>query len=338
MSDKKRILVIQTAFIGDCILATALIKDIASVFPDSEIDILIRKGNEQILENNPFIKELLIWNKEQKKYRNMLRIIGVIRRKSYHYIFNIQRFASTGLITLFSGAEKKYGFKKNPFSFAFSKSFRHEIDTYAEIHEIERNSILLQDFGLETQSKPQVYPSEKDYQKVHAFKESKYICIAPASVWFTKQYPADQWISFLDALTSDKQVYIIGSGTDRKLGEMLIEGTKKRNIVNLCGTLSLLESAALMKDAVINYVNDSAPLHLASAVDAPLAAIFCSTVPGFGFGPLSKESYIIENQDNLACRPCGLHGKKECPEKHFGCARKIRTEQLLAVLNAVSGV
>jgi heptosyltransferase-2 len=87
-----------------------------------------------------------------------------------------------------------------------------------------------------------------------------------------------------------------------------------------------------MRSAVLNYVNDSAPMHLCSAVDAPVCAVFCSTVPAFGFGPLSTFSRVVEHPGPLACRPCGLHGHARCPLGHFRCAREIETTQLLAVL------
>jgi heptosyltransferase-2 len=84
-----------------------------------------------------------------------------------------------------------------------------------------------------------------------------------------------------------------------------------------------------MKEAVMNFTNDSAPLHLASAVNAPVTVIYCSTIPGFGFGPLSGDSTIIETREKLDCRPCGLHGLKACPEKHFRCATTIDTRELV---------
>jgi heptosyltransferase-2 len=97
--------------------------------------------------------------------------------------------------------------------------------------------------------------------------------------------------------------------------------------------MSFLQTAALMKDAKMNYVNDSAPLHLASSVNAPVTAIFCSTVPEFGFGPLSDNSYIVETEEDLDCRPCGLHGFAKCPKTHFKCATNIKPQQLLRTLN-----
>ena len=102
--------------------------------------------------------------------------------------------------------------------------------------------------------------------------------------------------------------------------------------MNLAGRLSFLASAALQKKAVLNYVNDSAPMHFASAVNAPVVAVYCSTLPNFGFGPLSDHSFIVQTNEALTCRPCGIHGKKQCPLKHFDCAKTIKMDQLIAPL------
>jgi heptosyltransferase-2 len=100
-------------------------------------------------------------------------------------------------------------------------------------------------------------------------------------------------------------------------------------IKNLCGQLSLRQSALLMKNARMNYMNDSAPLHLASAANAPTTAIFCSTIPNFGFGPLADDAVVIETKESLECRPCGLHGYKQCPKEHFNCAHSISQKNLI---------
>jgi heptosyltransferase-2 len=100
--------------------------------------------------------------------------------------------------------------------------------------------------------------------------------------------------------------------------------------VVLAEELSLLASAALMEGAAMNYVNDSAPLHIASAMNAPVTAIFCSTVPAFGFGPLRENGRVVETAEKLDCRPCGLHGHRACPKGHFRCALGIGVEQVVA--------
>jgi len=87
-----------------------------------------------------------------------------------------------------------------------------------------------------------------------------------------------------------------------------------------------------MRNAMMNYVNDSAPMHFASAMNAPVTAVYCSTFPEFGFGPLSDIRHIVQIEEPLYCRPCGLHGYAACPQKHFRCALDIRTEQLVGAL------
>ena len=89
-----------------------------------------------------------------------------------------------------------------------------------------------------------------------------------------------------------------------------------------------------MSKAKMNYVNDSAPLHFASAMNAPVTAIFCSTITAFGYYPLSDNSYIVETTVPLSCKPCGLHGRRACPLGHFKCAYTIRPDQLLKTLDA----
>lgn len=312
----KRILFIQTAFLGDVILATAAIAEAKRLFPAAEIDVVVKKGNESLLENNPKINHVFVFNKTNGKFKEILRLKKAFRARKYDIVFNFHRFGSSGILTLLSGAKQKYGFRKNPFSFAFTKRFEHEIGNGT--HEVERNLQLLQEFGAQPIVRPELYPSDSSWEKTRAFKSNPYYCLAPASVWFTKQLPEHKWIELIQRLGTTHTIYLIGAPGDYELCERIKEIARQNNVVNLAGQLSLLDSAALMKDAVRNFVNDSGPLHIASAMNAPVTAFFCSTVPEFGFGPLSEDRVILEVQ-GLDCRPCGLHGHRACPQGHFKC-------------------
>ena len=314
----RRILIIQTAFIGDVILAIPLIEKLHSFFPDVEIDFLVRRGNESLLSNNPHLHEVLIWDKRQAKYKNLLRIISKVRSKKYDTVIVVQRFLSTGLIAAFSGAKEIVGFDKNPVSFLFSKKVKHIIGTKEKpVHEVERNLNLIEDVTDGTFVRPKIYLSADDFEKVKT--TGKYVCMAPASIWFTKQLPVKKWMEVIALIAQSNIIYLLGGKEDFEVCEGIRISSGRDNIRNLAGKLSLLESAALMKNAVMNYVNDSAPLHLASAVNAPVTAVFCSTIPEFGFGPLSDISKVVETSEYLDCRPCGLHGYRACPKGHFKC-------------------
>lgn len=331
----QHILIIQTAFIGDVVLATALPEKLQQHYPNLKIDFLVRKGNESLLLNNPYINEVLIWNKKEGKYSSLIKMIRAIRKRRYDVVLNLQRFFNSGLMTVFSGAKETRGFDKNPLSNFFTKRFKHEIYPKHLVHETYRNQALIRDFTDEQPSKPKLYPSATDIEKVLPYTRLPYITITPSSVWFTKQYPPEKWIEFINAVPNKYAIYLLGGKDNITEAEMIkAKSKRKENISVLAGQLSFLQSAALMQKAEMNYVNDSAPLHFASAMNAPVTAIFCSTVIGFGFYPLSSQSHIVETTVELDCRPCGLHGFKACPKGHFKCALTIQTEQLLKPLNA----
>ncbi len=322
----KRILIIQSAFIGDVILATPVIEAIHSEHSNAKIDFFLRKGNEALLEKHPHLNEIIVWEKKKSKYSNLIKLLFKIRKNRYDIVINMQRYGATGILTALSKAKIKIGFNSNPFSFAFTYKIKHSVDQ--GLHETERNLKLLEPLLKVKNQKPILYPSSEQFKKVEEFKHTKYICVAPTSVWFTKQFPKEKWIEFFNNIDKELTIYLLGAPSDSNICHEILTQSKHNNITNLCGKLSLLESAALMKDAQLNYVNDSAPMHIASAMNANTVAIFCSTSPSFGFGPLSENSFVVESNDALPCRPCGLVGKKSCPEKHFNCALSIEITQL----------
>lgn len=328
-----RFLIIQTSFIGDVVLATSVVDKLHQKFPDAKIDFLLRKGNESLLENHPFLNEVIVWDKKQNKLGNLFKIISIVRSKKYDYVINLHRFTSSGLITGLSGAKNKIGFDKNPLSFLYSKKVKHQIGDGK--HETERNQELIKDLTDAIPAKPKLYPSKSDLAaitnlKLQTSNLKQYVCIAPASVWFTKQLPKEKWIGLINLIKNDTVVYLIGAGSDAALCSEIKDSVQHPLTINLAGKLSFLESAALMQGAIMNYVNDSAPLHLASAMNANLTAVFCSTTPVYGFGPLSDHSKIVETKLSLDCRPCGLHGYKACPKGHFKCALSIEATDLLS--------
>ncbi|HLZ16019.1 MAG TPA: glycosyltransferase family 9 protein [Cyclobacteriaceae bacterium] len=323
-------LIIQTAFIGDVILATGLIEKLRQYYPEASIDFLLRKGNEGLLTNHPLLRNVLIWDKKESKIFSLFRLIGVIRNNHYDVVVNIHRYASSGFITALSGGTLKIGFDKNPLSFLFNKRIPHQ---FGALHEVERNHKLIESVTDQRCAKPKLYPSLEDFGKMKPNQSTSYICIAPTSVWFTKQYPVEKWIEFLQSLKNRRdKIYLLGAPSDYAICESIRLASANDRVVNLAGKLSFLESAALMKGAVMNFVNDSAPMHIASAMNAPVTAIYCSTVPSFGYGPLSDRSTTVETREKLDCRPCGLHGFKTCPKGHFKCGHSISNAELISSL------
>jgi ADP-heptose:LPS heptosyltransferase len=329
-NSQRNILLIQTAFIGDVILATALVEKIASQLPDYQIDFLLRKGNEGLFLGNPKVREVLIWDKKLK-YKSLFSLLKTVRNRQYDFVVCLQRFATMGFFTAFSKGKIKIGFDKNPFSFLFSQKIQHQIQS--GVHEVERNTKLLVGLCDETVFRPKLFVETTDLtEKFPEALPRKYICLAPTSVWFTKQFPESQWVKLMDTISEEYKIYLMGAGSDSEACDRIMALSTHKSVENLAGKLNFLQSAKLMQGAVLNYVNDSAPMHLCSATNAPVCAIYCSTIPDFGFGPLSDFSRIVEVGTKLDCRPCGLHGHKTCPKGHFKCGFDIEISQLTQVL------
>jgi ADP-heptose:LPS heptosyltransferase len=286
-----------------------------------------------LLENNPHLDHVWIWDKS-KKYRSLFQLIKDLRLFYFEHVFTVQRFLNMGILTALLRAKNKVGFDKNPFSFFFTRKVKHliphEIDG-SFLHEVQRNYQLIdEDKVLDAEElQPKVYLKDSIVESVKKYKESDFIVMAPSSVWFTKQWSRHKWTELANKLAAKYKVYLIGAPSDKEYCEKVRQDHP--NIINLCGELSLLESAALMMGSKRVFANDSAPLHLASSVNAPTTGIFCSTVPAFGYFPLSFDSKVIQ-VDDLDCRPCGLHGKVSCPQGHFKCSEEIQIEQCLGGL------
>lgn len=324
-SVSKKILIIQTAFIGDVILATPLLEYFHKNYPEKELYFLLRKGNEGLFNNHPYLKRVFVWDKS-RKYKNMRSLAKEINQIGpFEKIYNLQRFASSGMFAKLIKAEEKIGFSKNPLSIFYSRRVKHKI---GEGHEVERNLKLIGDASLKTSDYPvRLYPEEPGESIFRELKQSDFVTISPASVWHTKQLQREKWIELIEQLPEEIKIVLLGGKGDRDLCDS-IRNRFERKIINLAGKTNFLDTAWIMKWAILNYSNDSAPMHLSSSQNAPVCAVYCSTVPEFGFGPLSDFSRIVQVED-LKCKPCGLHGHKSCPKGHFKCSVNLDIKKLL---------
>ncbi len=317
-----KILIIQTAFIGDAILSTSVAEELHEVFPNASITLLIRKGNESLFDEHPFIR---VWtHNKADKYNSLFSLLKKIRNEKFDAVINLHRYSSSAMLTVLSGANIKVGFQ-SIFSFFMNYSVKHAFNQ--GVHEINRYHSLTK--YITQQDKiflPKLYPQPKHFEKVKEFVKNEYVCLFPSSVWATKQLPPHKWVELINRFSDKTVIYLCGASADKNLCEYILQQSKKENIKNIAGQLSLIETAALMATAKRCYVNDSAPLHIASALNTPITAFFCSTVTNFGFYPLSADSQVLE-VENLSCRPCGVHGHKECPKKYFECGLKININE-----------
>lgn len=343
-SSSKTILIIQTAFIGDTILASHFARAVKTQYPDSKIHFFLRKGNESVIQGLETIEKTWVWDKQGGKTKNLMKLISGLREIKFDLVFNLHRHFNSGLVTSLMRSPVKVGFRQNPLSGFLTHKVDHKIphvpqdNENIKWHEVQRNLQLLKaidpNFEIVHNSKiykPELPLQQKNFDKVANHVHGDYFVIAPASVWFTKAWSEHKFRELTSELVKRGKVIFIGAPSDKDLCDRIRKDLG--NTENLCGALNLLDSAALMKNAKRVFVNDSAPLHLASCVNAKTTAIFCSTVPAFGYTPLADDSVVIDVGNSLSCRPCGLHGHTKCPLGHFKCAEDIQIKQVLATIS-----
>lgn len=335
MSDRvSKILIIQTAFIGDVILTTPLIQAVRQRFPSSVIDILVIPAAVNVIENNPAIRTILIYDKKRKGRRihGLYRIMLTLRREKYDLVLCPHRSFRSALLARCSKAAQRIAFRRS----AGACLFTHRVPYRSDRHEVERNLSLLDPFGHQPhEPKPVIYPDDADRAIIARLVEKqdsvqRFLAIAPGSVWKTKRWPLEHFQELIRLLPDHLGVFLIGGKEDVVLCHAIAQIAPER-MVNTAGQLTLRQSAELIRRCTMLLSNDSAPTHLASAMGVPTIVIFGPTVPAFGFGPLAPRSRVMEKE--LPCRPCSIHGGIKCPIGTHECMVSITPESVCRFIN-----
>ncbi len=336
----KRILVIQTAFIGDAILTLPLIQYLKNSSEKSEITVLAIPSTSSIFENSSFVANVIIYDKKgkDKSLLSFVKLIKKIRKQNFDEVYSPHRSFRSTLLSYFSKAEQTVGFNIATFSFLYKKKIKYEKNH----HEVKRN-LALAEFNFQKDDW-KILPkinfdkiNKDEIDKIFYNTKKKIIAVAPGSVWQTKVYPKEYFIEVAKFLIN-KNYYIllIGGKNDINVCQE-IQDEIKENIFSLAGKFSIVESIYLLTKCVALICNDSSPTHMSMAADIPVLTIYCSTVPGFGFYPYNQKGKYI-SFDELNCKPCGIHGHKVCPMKTFECGFKLTPQKVIAKLEEIISV
>ena len=324
----EREVVIQTSFLGDTVLTTPLVSRLAE---RAQVDIVVTPLSAPLLANHPAIHEVIVYDKRgaDRGFGGLVRLAGRLRRNRYAAAYHAQGSVRSATLSLLAGIGRRVGFETS----AGRRLYTTRVPYIENEHHAVRLLRLAGDGASSPNPQPRLFPGAREREAVDALlREAGYdgseplIAVAPGSVWATKRWPF--YAELATQLTG--RVVVIGSGADRELAA-LIAGAAPGRVIDATGRLSLLASAELIARSVVIVTNDSAPLHLASAVGTPTVAIFGPTVPEFGFGPLAPRSRVL-GLTTLACRPCDRHGPQRCPLGHWRCMREITPRDVAMAL------
>ncbi|WP_297404968.1 lipopolysaccharide heptosyltransferase II [uncultured Cetobacterium sp.] len=335
-----KILIIHTAFIGDIVLSTPILKRIKEKYPDSKITFVTTPVGASILRNNPDINEIIEYDKRgvHKGIKGLISLGRRLRYENFNMVLTLHRYLRSSVLSWLTRSPKRLGYDIASGAFLFTKKIKYDKDK----HEVEK---ILSFLGSEKIENPQkdypieLYPGKKDIEKIdklwneNNLEKNKVIVIAPGSKWFTKKWPLDYFNEVIKENNKENRKVIIVGGKD----ELTLNIEKVKNLIDLRGKTTLLELAEIIKRSDIVLTNDSSPIHIASAWKKPhIIAIFGPTVKAFGFFPWGLNSEVVEMKE-LECRPCAIHGGDKCPKGHFKCMVDIKPKTIIDKINKKLG-
>ncbi len=335
-NSKERILVIQTAFLGDALLTLPMLEKLKQKYSSAILDVLAIPATREIFSASSYIDNVIVMDKKgkQKGLRALNKFIRELRKYSYTKIYSPHRSFRSAYITLKLGVRDSYGFDNSNFKYAYKHLIRYE----QKYHEVQRNLLLIGENirGESWKVIPSISFNKEMNKNVNNILlenhiQENFIAIAPGSVWETKKYPKEKYIEVIKLLSGyDEHFVLIGSSEDVKLCDD-ISSSAGSTVKSLAGKFSVIETIFFLKSAKLLISNDSAPTHMGMCADIPVLTIFCSTVPEFGFYAYNKKSSFL-SYDDLECKPCGIHGYRECPIGTFDCANNLLPEKIVQEL------
>jgi heptosyltransferase-2 len=330
-----RILLLQTAFLGDVVLATPLIGALKQRYPEAELWMMVTPAAKDLVKNDPRLTGVLTFDKRgtESGVFGLMRLAKRLQDMNFARAYALQRSARTSLLLWLAKIPVRIGFSSATLSFLYSeRPKRQKLE-----HDVLRNLCLLAGEGPQRESDTELalYPSPweelspKLKERLGAAERAR-VVMFPGSSWHTKMWHSGGFRSVAKHFSGlGMQVIALGAKSERGLCESV---TQETGSLNLAGEASLGESMTILSQAHVAICNDSMALQMASACKVPTVAVFCATSPSFGFGPWKNRAVVVE-RDDLACKPCSRHGTRKCPLNHEACMRGVGSKQ---VINAAS--
>lgn len=332
-----KILVIQTAFLGDIILTTAFLRQLRRQEPEAEITLLTTKAGGALLSDNPWFVNVRIYDKrgEHKGFLRTVELARKLRAQKYDRVYCLHRSLRSSILAFATGAATIFGFQEAAGLWAYT----HTVSRAKHLYESEKNLAMLPGTFSLAEKLPElpvaaaIEMQTKEWLREFAIKE--YAVLAPSSVWATKRWLPEYFGKLANYIQEQYGIGVVlvagSSKTDQQVAQQVQASAP--NVLNLSGKTSFDQLKAVLKRARFLVANDSAPLHMAVAVGTPVIGLFGPTTKELGFFPLAMPGKAFVLEEDLACRPCGLHGHHKCPLQHHRCMHDLLPERAQTIVD-----
>ncbi|MFY0643313.1 MAG: glycosyltransferase family 9 protein [Bacteroidia bacterium] len=325
-----KILLIRFSSIGDIVLTSPIIRCVKQQIPNAEVHYLTKSAFQSLVHHNPYIDRVHLLEESLNETVKQLDL------EKFDLIIDLHKNIRTRFIRKKLGVKylsfDKLNFKKWLFtSFQINKLPKiHLVDRY--FHAVSSLGITNDGQGLDS------FISGQTSIDMFALPMESFTVFAIGGTYSTKRLPNERIASIIDKLK--EPVILIGGLTDQENSQAIMALVKNNEIIDLCGKLSLEQSALCIAKSSHVICHDSGMMHIASAYSKPLSVVWGNTHPDFGMYPYgySKNGNLFQYQIDLKCRPCSKLGYDSCPKKHFKCMKNHNVDEIVKNWHSVDAM
>jgi lipopolysaccharide heptosyltransferase II len=327
-----KILVIKFGSLGDVILSTAAIRAIREKFPGNyKITFVVGEESKEVLLRCPHIDELVVVDLKgkDKGLKGLLSLGEELRKKNFDLVIDLQNNRKSHMLAFLSASVNRYGYDNKKYGFLLNHRIKDDkppIDPVThQFRILNMLGIALKDGHLE------LWPTEEDQRHIDDLLGSEWLSanqrivginISASPRWETKAWPLEHIVKLCGTLKQkDIRVVITGTKEDLLRANKLLNLAKDAKPINACGKTTVNQLACLIRKCSAYISADSSPLHIASAVDTPIVALFGPTDYRRHL-PVAKNCIVLNK--GVLCSPCY---KPKCKSKK--CMERITPEEVM---------
>lgn len=309
VKEEKKILIMKLGALGDVILAGPSLRMLRKKFPEAHLSLLVDSRFSPIVSGCPYLNEVLPFDRGKgRSWIWLARLAKRLRREAFDISIDLQNTKRTHLVAFFAGIPNRYGFRRGVFGWLLNHP---DLTFRTPDSPIRHQFRILSRVGINRfEEKLELWPDSESeaeilgwFQEKGISPEEKIVGLAIGSSprWPTKRWPIEYFRSLAERLTQELgcRIVLIGSGKDQALAREFTRDTKR--ILNGVGKTSVGELVSLIKHLGVLVTGDTAPLHIASALDVPTVALF---------GPTDPRRHLVAGNGTtvlmrrLPCQPC----------------------------------
>lgn len=320
----RRVCIIKPSALGDVVQTLPVLAGLKARWPDAEFSWVVNRPLAGLLEPHPDLHEVLLFDRRQKTwggwFSSQQRLVRELRSRRFDVVIDLQGLFRTGVLTWLSGAPRRVGLSCAREGATLAYTDHIHVPTL-DMPALDRYWLLVKALGGPANPLPAVVPIGPEQRQWVAHKLAglprPWLAIQPGSQWETKRWPTASFAAIARRAiqTQGGSIVVLGGPGEEPLALDLAMQLEGIPLVNVAGSTSLLQLAALLDTVDVVLSGDTGPMHLADALRTELVALFTCTSP-LRAGPRGPGSRVVATQVE-----CAASYIKRCP--HCRCMQEL---------------